>query len=163
MLVYSAADYEDFQFERPEMPPAMEGDLKPVIRLLAQYRWPWRLHATYNETITRALDVFEKVNRDIPLKGLNWFFDHAETIDDRNIERIAKLGGGIAVQHRMAYQGEYFVERYGARQAFHAPPCLRRKRALRQWRRRSPHRILVIGMIIEFAGAAGLPSGAIVG
>ena len=69
MLVYSAADYEDFQVERPELPPAMEGDLEPVIRLLAQNRWPWRLHATYNETITRALDVFEKVDRDIPLDG----------------------------------------------------------------------------------------------
>src|SRR5271169_51575 len=125
MLVYSAADYEDFQVERPEMPPNMEGDLEPVIRLLAGNRWPWRLHATYNETITRALDVFEKVNRDIPFDGLHWIFDHAETIDDRNIERIAKLGGGIAVQHRMAYQGEYFVERYGHRAAERTPPIRR--------------------------------------
>jgi len=29
----------------------MEGDLERVIRLLAENRWPWRLHATYNETI----------------------------------------------------------------------------------------------------------------
>ena len=69
MLVYSAADFEDFRVERPEMPPSMEGDLEPVVRLLAENRWPWRLHATYNETITRALDVFEKVNRDMPLAG----------------------------------------------------------------------------------------------
>jgi predicted amidohydrolase YtcJ len=124
-LVYSAADFEDFQFERPEMPPSMEGDLEPVIRLLARNRWPWRLHATYNETITRALNVYEKVNRDIPFDGLHWIFDHAETIDDHNIERIAKLGGGIAVQHRMAYQGEYFVERYGQRAAEHTPPIRR--------------------------------------
>jgi predicted amidohydrolase YtcJ len=125
MLVYSAADYEDFQFERPDLPPSMEGELESVIRLLAQNRWPWRLHATYNESITRALDVFEKVDRDVPLKGLNWFFDHCETIDDRNIERIAKLGGGIAVQHRMAFQGEYFVQRYGERQAERTPPIRR--------------------------------------
>ena len=117
MLVYSAADFEDFQVERPDMPPSMEADLEPVIRLLATNRWPWRLHATYNETITRALNVYEKVNRDIPFNGLHWLFDHCETIDDRNIERIAKLGGGIAIQHRMAYQGEYFVERYGAQKA----------------------------------------------
>jgi predicted amidohydrolase YtcJ len=125
MLVYSAADYEDFQVERPEMPPAMEGDLEPVIRLLAQNRWPWRLHATYNETITHALNVFEKVSRDTPFDGLHWFIDHAETIDDRNIDRIAKLGGGIAIQHRMAYQGEYFVERYGNRAAERTPPIRR--------------------------------------
>jgi predicted amidohydrolase YtcJ len=125
MLVYSAADFEDFKVERPEMPPNMEGDLEPVVRLLVENRWPWRLHATYNETITRALDVFEKVNRDIPFDGLHWFFDHAETIDDRNIDRIAALGGGIAVQHRMAFQGEDFVERYGNKAAERTPPIKR--------------------------------------
>lgn len=122
MLVYTAADFEDFRVERPDMPPSMEGDLEPVIRLLVENRWPWRLHATYDETISRALDVYEKVARDMPLDGLHWFFDHAETITDRNIDRIAALGGGIAVQHRMAYQGEYFVERYGAKSAEHSPP-----------------------------------------
>lgn len=125
MLVYSAADFEDFRVERPEMPPDMEADLEPVIRLLAESRWPWRLHATYDETISRALDVFEKVNRDVPLQGINWFFDHAETISDRNIDRIAALGGGIAVQHRMAFQGEFFVERYGAEAAERTPPSRR--------------------------------------
>src|SRR3546814_12766090 len=64
----------------------------PVVRVLAENRWPWRLHATYNETITRALDVFETVNRAVPFDGLHWFFDHAETIDDRNIARIAAPG-----------------------------------------------------------------------
>ncbi len=96
-----------------------------MVRILAQNHWPWRLHATYDETISRALDVFEKVNRDIPLQGIHWFFDHAETITERSIDRIAALGGGIAVQHRMAYQGEYFVERYGTRAAEATPPIRR--------------------------------------
>ncbi len=122
MLVYSAADFEDFRVERPDMPANMEGDLEAVVGLLARNRWPWRLHATYNETITRALDAFERVAKDVPFDGLHWFFDHAETIDDRNMDRIAALGGGIAVQHRMAYQGEYFVERYGAAKAEATPP-----------------------------------------
>jgi predicted amidohydrolase YtcJ len=122
MLVFSAADFEDFRVARPDMPPEMESELEDVVRILAQNRWPWRLHATYDETISRALDAFERVNRDIPLEGLNWFFDHAETISDRSMDRIAALGGGIAVQHRMAYQGEYFVERYGAAAAEATPP-----------------------------------------
>ncbi|WP_291662760.1 MULTISPECIES: amidohydrolase [unclassified Bosea (in: a-proteobacteria)] len=125
MLVFSAADFEDFREPRPDMPPEMEGDLEGVVRILAENRWPWRLHATYDETISRALDVFEKVDQDIPLKGLNWFFDHAETISERSIDRIAALGGGVAVQHRMAYQGEYFVERYGAAAAEATPPVAR--------------------------------------
>ena len=125
MLVFSAADFEDFRQVRPDMPPRMEGDLEPIVRLLVEKRWPFRLHATYDETIGRALDVYEKVNRDIPFNGLHWFFDHAETISERNLERIARLGGGIAIQCRMAYQGEYFVERYGRGPARHTPPFKR--------------------------------------
>ncbi|VTU17914.1 N-substituted formamide deformylase precursor [Variovorax sp. PBL-H6] len=125
MLVFSAADFEDFRQPRPDMAPEMEGELEEVVRVLVQNKWPWRLHATYDETIDRALDVFEKVDRDTPLAGLNWFFDHCETISERSIDRIAALGGGIAVQHRMAYQGEYFVERYGAGAAEATPPVKR--------------------------------------
>jgi predicted amidohydrolase YtcJ len=125
MLVFSAADFEDFRVPRPDLPAPMEEELEGVVRILAENRWPWRMHATYDETISRALDVFERVDRDIPLKGLNWFFDHAETISDRSIDRIAALGGGIAVQHRMAYQGEYFVERYGQIAAQATPPVKR--------------------------------------
>jgi predicted amidohydrolase YtcJ len=125
MLVFSAADFEDFLVARPDMAPVMESELKAVIQHLVQNRWPFRMHATYNETISRALDVYEEVNREIPFEGLHWFFDHCETITDRNLERIKKLGGGIAVQNRMAFQGEYFVERYGAQQANRTPPVRR--------------------------------------
>lgn len=125
MLVYTAADFEDFLEPRPEMPPVMENELKAVIRHLAEKRWPFRLHATYDETITRALDVYEEVNREVPFDGLHWFFDHCETISDRNIERVKALGGGIAVQDRMAFQGEYFAARYGEKPAQRTPPIRR--------------------------------------
>jgi len=125
MLVFSAADFEDFLEPRPDLSTALETQLEGVVRLLAEKRWPFRLHATYNESIERFLNVFEKVNRDVPFEGLHWFFDHAETISDRNIERTVALGGGIAVQHRMAFQGEYFVNRYGADAAKRTPPIRR--------------------------------------
>src|SRR6059058_290970 len=125
MLVYSAADFEDILEPRPDMAPVMESEIKAVVRHLVENRWPFRLHTTYNETIGRALNVYEEINREIPFNGLHWFFDHCETISDRNIERIKAFGGGIAVQNRMAFQGEYFVERYGAKQAERTPPIRR--------------------------------------
>jgi len=125
MLVFSAADFEDFREPRPDLAASMEAELEPVIRLLATQGWPWRMHATYDETIGRSLDVFERVARDIPFDGIPWFFDHAETISPRNIDRVAALGGGIAIQHRMAYQGEEFVARYGVDAAAEAPPIAR--------------------------------------
>jgi len=122
MLVFSAADFEDFLEPRPDLADGMEAELRKVVRLLVEHRWPFRIHATYNESIARFLDVFEAVDREIPFHGLRWFFDHAETIDDRNLERVKALDGGIAIQHRMAYQGEYFIDRYGAEAASQSPP-----------------------------------------
>jgi hypothetical protein len=125
MLVFSAADFEDFREPRPDLSPTMESELLEVTRLLAKNRWPFRIHATYDESIDRLLNVFEQVDREIPLAGLNWIIDHAETISERNIDRVKALGGGIAIQHRMAYQGEYFVERYGVAAAERTPPVRR--------------------------------------
>ena len=122
MLVFSAADFEDFLQPRPNLSPDMEAQLEPVVELLAKHQWPFRLHATYDESISRALNVYEKVNQTFPIEQLRWFFDHAETISDHSIERVKKLGGGIAIQNRMAFQGEYFINRYGKEKTLHTPP-----------------------------------------
>ncbi len=125
MLVFSAADFEDFLEPRPELQPIMEMELRKVVSLLVGRRWPFRLHATYDESISRFLDVFEGIDHEIPFNGLRWFFDHAETISERNMERVRSLGGGIAIQDRMAFQGEYFVDRYGQEAARRSPPIRR--------------------------------------
>lgn len=125
MLVFSAADFEDFLEPRPDLQPVLEAELKNVIRLLVANRWPFRLHATYDESISRFLNVFEEIDRELPFNGLRWFFDHAETISEQSMERVRNLGGGIAIQDRMAFQGEYFVNRYGAEAAQRTPPITR--------------------------------------
>jgi len=122
MLVFSAADFEDFLQTRPDLPTTMENQLEPVVRLLVKNNWPFRLHATYDESISRALNIYEKINREMPINKLHWFFDHAETISDFSIERVKKLNGGIAIQNRMAFQGEYFIERYGKDKTLRTPP-----------------------------------------
>ena len=124
-IVGDAADFENFLFPRPVLPLTMEDNLKSVISLLVKNRWPFRLHATYNESIERFLNVIEEINRETPLNGLVWFFDHAETVSEQNMQRIKTLGGGIAIQHRMAYQGESFIKRYGKKPALATPPVKR--------------------------------------
>ena len=120
-LAWSAADFENFLEPRPDPAPVMEAELEKIVELLADNEWPFRIHATYDETIDRFLTVFERVNGKTPFKT-RFIIDHAETISPRNIERIRALGGGIATQHRMAFQGEYFVHRYGAQAAEATPP-----------------------------------------
>jgi len=91
-LTWSAADFENFLEPHPDLEPVMEGELESIVRLLVEKN------------------------------GLRFIIDHAETISTRNIERIKALGGGIAIEHRMAFQGEYFIDRYGAEAAKRTPP-----------------------------------------
>lgn len=123
-LTWSAADFENFLEPRSDFAPTMESELEPIVELLAANKWPFRIHATYDESIDRFLTVFERVNGKSPFET-RFIIDHAETISDRNIDRIKALGGGIAIQHRMAFQGEYFVDRYGAEAARETPPITR--------------------------------------
>jgi predicted amidohydrolase YtcJ len=125
-LAWSAGDFENFLAPQPllEDRPTWRNDIKRVIRLHVDNGWPFRIHATYGETIANILDVIEEVNKETngKLAKNRWLIDHAETVKEKELKRIKDLNGGIAVQARMAYAGEYFVERYGAEKAKYAPP-----------------------------------------
>jgi len=58
---------------------------------------------------------------DTPVSDIHWFIDHVETISTGHIDRVRALGGGIAVQLRMAYQGEDFAARYGQAMTAQSP------------------------------------------
>jgi hypothetical protein len=49
-----------------------------------------------------------------------WGIDHAEAIAPRNIARIKAMAGGIAIQDRIAFAGEFFLDLYRAEAASHA-------------------------------------------
>lgn len=124
-LVWAAADFENFRSPRPEITAAARASLRAVVEEMVRRRWPFSLHATYDESISAILDVIEDVNKLVPLAGLRFSIDHAETISERNIRRVKALGGGIAVQSRMVMLGDDFIERYGAAAARQTPPVRR--------------------------------------
>jgi predicted amidohydrolase YtcJ len=125
VLVHAAMDYDNFRQPPPAFTAQTAVELEDIVSRLVARGWPWRMHAVYDDTIDMALDAFEHVDAAMGLRALPWFFDGAETISARNIERVARLGGGVNVQPRMAYQGEYFLERHGADVAAHTPPIRR--------------------------------------
>lgn len=121
-LVWSAGDYENFMSPRPDLKPTYQAELTHVTELLLKNQWPLRIHATYDESIDKILHVFEAVNTRYPFKNIRWAFDHGETVQEKNLNRIKALGGGMAIQNRMAYADEAFIERYGVDKAKHSPP-----------------------------------------
>jgi predicted amidohydrolase YtcJ len=127
-LAHSAGDWENFMAARPDLAGRKahgmnwDTELHEVTTILVKNNWPLRQHATYSESIKHIMDVFEQVKREQGRFVPRWAIDHAETVRDEELQRIKAMGGGIAIQNRMAFAGEYFVQRYGKEMAGHAPP-----------------------------------------
>lgn len=112
-LAWASYDYEIFADPRPDIDDGAEDYQREVMTVLGEAGWPFRQHVTYDETGDRLLPVYEDVARGGGLTP-GWFIDHVETFSERNLERIAALGGGIALQNRLQFQAEDFVANYGA-------------------------------------------------
>jgi predicted amidohydrolase YtcJ len=82
----------------------------------------FHLHTTQDQTARQLLDVIEQVHATTPFKRQSIVFAHLEDATAETIARIKKLGGGIAVQDRLALTAERNVELWGEAKARRAPP-----------------------------------------
>ncbi|MGY0633871.1 amidohydrolase [Luteimonas sp. A478] len=127
-LAHSVGDWENFMAAKPDLDERKargidwDTDLHEVTSILVEKQWPLRQHATYGESVSRILDVFERVKEEQGRFVPRWAIDHAETVTDEDLQRIKDMGGGIAIQNRMGFAGEYFAERYGEEVVANAPP-----------------------------------------
>ncbi|MEO1602177.1 MAG: amidohydrolase [Pseudomonadota bacterium] len=112
-LAWASYDFEIFADARPDIDDGAEDYQRQVMTVLGEGGWPFRQHVTYDETGDRLLPVYEDVAKGAGLTP-GWFIDHVETFSQRNLERIAELGGGIALQNRIQFQAEDFVANYGS-------------------------------------------------
>lgn len=112
-LAWASYDFEIFAAARPDIDDGAEDYQRAVMTVLGEAGWPFRQHVTYDETGDRLLPVYEDVARGAGLTP-GWFIDHVETFSERNLERVAALGGGIALQNRIHFQAEDFIANYGA-------------------------------------------------
>ncbi|HEV7326553.1 MAG TPA: amidohydrolase [Bosea sp. (in: a-proteobacteria)] len=115
-------DHENF--DRPAVildPKRIRRHVEQDIAKLVRRRIPFRMHISYDENITPFLDAMETMNRTTPLDGLKWSIEHAETISPQNIARVKKLGGGIALDPKMALHGDGFIKTYSREKALVTP------------------------------------------
>lgn len=122
LLSAEVHDHENFDRPAVIIPPEKMRELveKDVSRLV-QRRIPFREHISYDENITPFLDALEKLNEKTPLDGLRWSIEHAETISPANIARVKALGGGIALDTKMALHGDGFIKTHGRDKALLTP------------------------------------------
>ncbi|AZA85475.1 amidohydrolase [Chryseobacterium shandongense] len=115
-------DHENF--DRPAViidKEIMRRYIREDITKLVEKGIPFRMHISYDENITPFLDELEEINRKMPFDGLRWSIEHAETISLENAARVKKLGGGIALDTKMAMHGDAFIKTYGAEKASQTP------------------------------------------
>jgi predicted amidohydrolase YtcJ len=115
-------DHENF--DRPAVilnPDRIHRHVEQDIAKLVRRRIPFRMHISYNENITPFLDAMETMNQTTPLDGLKWSIEHAETITPENISRVKALGGGIALDPKMALHGDGFIKTYSREKALETP------------------------------------------
>jgi len=119
--VWAAGDNTNFAKDPIVQPPIMEEKLFEVLKFIASNGWPFRMHASFDFTAKRILDVVEKVHREVPVDKLRWGLEHCEGISARTIERLQMMGGSLGLQNRMSLDGEAYVAKWGKEAAEDAP------------------------------------------
>jgi len=99
--------------------------LEEIVRLLVQHGWTLHQHAILDSTVADTLDVWEKVDADMPIAPRRFAFAHAEPVGDENLQRIKALGAGIAVQDRMLFRAADSATLWGEETLRRAPPLRR--------------------------------------
>jgi len=81
-------------------------------------------HWNNDASVHHLLEVFERVDREIPIAPLRWSIAHLNDASDASLARMKSLGVGWAMQDAMYFEGERFVAERGASAARRAPPVV---------------------------------------
>jgi predicted amidohydrolase YtcJ len=81
-------------------------------------------HWNNDRSVHHLLEVFERVNREIPIAPLRWSIAHLNDASDASLARMKSLGVGWAMQNAMYFEGERFIAERGAAAARRAPPVM---------------------------------------
>lgn len=96
--------------------------LREISLLLLENGWPAHIHAIRRETVSAVLDVWERVSETTPLDGARFSLAHADAISDRDLDRVKRLGVGVAVQDRLVFRSADSTAAWGPEIGSGAPP-----------------------------------------
>ena len=68
-----------------------------AVRLVAQRGWALQQHSTALEDEKRHVDLWERVNADVPLAPLRWTLAHVRGIDRPTLDRLKAIGVGVSI------------------------------------------------------------------
>jgi predicted amidohydrolase YtcJ len=80
------------------------------------------MHWGSDASVGQLLDIFESVNKEVPIKNLRWSIAHLNDASEQSLKRMQALGVGWTVQDAMYFGGEQFRQQSGVEAARRAPP-----------------------------------------
>jgi len=95
-----------------------------IVRWAAERGMTITMHWGPDSTVPHLLDIFERVNREVPIKPLRWSIAHLNDASEATLKRMAELGVGWTVQDAMYFGGEDLVRRGGADAGLRIPPVV---------------------------------------
>lgn len=95
-----------------------------IVRWAAERGMSITMHWGPDETVPHLLEIFERVNREVPIKPLRWSIAHLNDASDASLQRMSELGVGWTVQDAMYFGGEDLVRRQGPDAARRIPPVV---------------------------------------
>jgi predicted amidohydrolase YtcJ len=95
-----------------------------IVRWAAERGMTITMHWGPDDTVPHLLEIFERVNRDVPIKPLRWSIAHLNDASEATLQRMAELGVGWTVQDAMYFGGEDLVRRGGADAGRRIPPVV---------------------------------------
>jgi len=82
------------------------------------------MHWANDASVGQLLDIFDSVNKEVPIKDLRWSIAHLNDASEQNLRRMKALGVGWTVQDAMYFGGEQFLQTSGAEAARRVPPVV---------------------------------------
>jgi predicted amidohydrolase YtcJ len=99
-----------------------KDDYYKVVRWAAEQGLSIHQHASTNNAASMVLDIYERVNKEVPIGNLRWQITHIEDATEQTLQRMKALNIGWSVQDRLLYNGHVFLKVLGAEAARRAPP-----------------------------------------
>jgi len=82
------------------------------------------MHWANDASVNQLLDIFESVNKEVPIKDLRWSIAHLNDASEQSLKRMKALGVGWTVQDAMYFGGDQFRQTSGVDAARRAPPVV---------------------------------------
>ena len=99
-----------------------------VARWAADQGMTLTVHWNNDRSVHHLLDVFERVNREVPLAPLRWSIAHLHDASNASLQRMKALGVGWLVQDGLYFAAPSYIGERGEAQMQRSPPIVTARR-----------------------------------